>query len=244
MIVMSKLEVVTIAVPSVLGLATLAWAVISWRKTGSQIEAELAVGQIDYRSGLLSVEFASGQSSIMTVPNPQGKKISARRTKPSKRRKQKLRNRLIKESEISFEPVNVIFVYNKGRTAVTLSRCEHRGGLGGEIGFDFEPQPAVSRFGDHLPKRLDPGRDAILIYDYKTMKAFLNEVMQDNDVDTAKFVAVLTLGDGREVAASPGFQIHAAAGPDVTDVEYEIWRQEKPVPHFMVTPRWTFHRRR
>ena len=31
----------------------------------------------------------------------------------------------------------------------------------------FEPQRAVSYFGDHLPKRLDPGQDAILIHDYK-----------------------------------------------------------------------------
>jgi hypothetical protein len=31
----------------------------------------------------------------------------------------------------------------------------------------FEPQQAVSYFGDHLPKRLDLGQDAILIHDYK-----------------------------------------------------------------------------
>jgi hypothetical protein len=176
------------------------------------------------------------------MSNPQGEKTSARRTKPSKRRKQKLRNTLINKSKNIFEPVNAIFVYNKGRTTVTLSRCEYSGDLGGKIGFDFEAQQAVSYFGDHLPKRLDPGQDAILIHDYKTMKAFLNEVMQDNDVDSAKFIAVLALGNGRKVAASPGFQIHAAAGPDITDVEYEVFRQEKPVPHFMVTPRWPFLR--
>jgi hypothetical protein len=243
MIAMSTLQVVTIAIPGAIGLAALAWAVISWRRTGSKIEAKLAVGQIDYSDGFLSVEFASGESSIMTVSNPHGEKISTRPTKPSKGRK-KLRNRLIKESRYSFKPVNVIFAHNKGRTAVTLSRCEYIGDLAGKIGFQFEPQPAVSPFGDHLPKRLDPGQDAILIHDYKIMKAFLNEVMHDQDVEAATFTAVLTLGDGRQVAVSPGFLIHAAAGPEVTDVEYEVWCQESPMPHFTLTRRWPFLGRR
>lgn len=72
------------------------------------------------------------------------------------------------------------------------------------------------------------------------MKEFLNEVMQDHDVDAATFTAVLTLGDGREVAVPPGFRIHAAAEPDVTDVGYEVLCQESPVPHFMITRRWPF----
>jgi hypothetical protein len=240
MIVMSTLQqILTIAVPSAVGLATLAWAVASWRRTGSKLEAQLAVGQIDYSDGLLTVEFPSGETTIMTVPNPDGKKILT----PSKRRKRKLRNKLINESEHSFEPVNVIFVHNKGRTAVTLSRCEYLGHLGDKGGFQFEPQPGVSPFGDHLPKRLEPGQDAILIHDYKTMKAFLNEVMKDQGVDHARFVPVLLLGDGSEIAAQPSFIIHAAAGPDVTDIKYEVWRQEEPMPHFMRHRRWPFLRR-
>ena len=244
MIAMSTLQAVTIAIPAAVGVATLTWSVISWRRTGSKIEAELAVGQIDYKDGFLSVEFPSGESSIMRVPNPHGERISTRVTKPNKRRNKKLRNKLIIGSEYTFEPVHVIFARNKGRTAVTISRCEYLGGLGEEIGFQFEPQPSVSSFGHNLPKRLDPGEDAILIHDYKTMKAFLNEVMKDNNVDAAFFLPLLILGDGREVPALPGFQIHAAAGPDVTDVEYEVWRQDEPTPHFMIPRRWPFPRRK
>jgi hypothetical protein len=235
---MSILQVVTVALPAAIGLAGLAWGVISWRKTGPQLTAELAVGQIDYSSGLLSVNFPSGDSSIMTVPKPDGKRASRPRAKPNKRRNKKFRNRIIDKPKNSFKPVNVIFAHNEGRTAVTLSRCEYLGYLGDKIGFQFEPQPDVSPFGDHLPKRLDPGQHAILIHDYKTMKAFLNEVMQDHDVDNAMFVPVLILGDGSEVAARPRFQIHVAGGPDVSDIEYEIWRQEEPMPHFVRPRPW------
>lgn len=240
---MSTLQVVAIAIPGAIGLATLAFAVVSWRRTGSKLEAELAVGQLN-SDGLLSVEFASGKSSIMTAPNPHSKRIPIRTTKPNVKRKKRPCNTLIAESWHSFTPVNVIFAHNKGRTPVTLSRCEYIGDLTDEVGFQFEAQPGVSPFGDHLPKRLEPGQDAILIHDYKLMKAFLNEVMRDHDVDVATFTAMLTLGDGREVAASPGFRINATAGPDVTDVEYEVLRQESPVPHFMITRRWPFLDRR
>jgi hypothetical protein len=65
-----------------------------------------------------------------------------------------LRNKIIKESAHSFEPVNVIFAHNKGRTAVTLSRCEYIGDLAGKIDIQFEPQVGTSHFGDRLPKIL------------------------------------------------------------------------------------------
>ncbi|MGH3685133.1 MAG: hypothetical protein ACRDSM_08780 [Pseudonocardiaceae bacterium] len=239
---MATLQVLTIAIPAAVGLAGLAWTVASWRKTGSQIEAELAVGNIDYSDGLLSVEFPSGDTTIMTAPNPDGKRISTP-PKRSKRRNKKLHNKLAGNQK-TFNPVNVIFAHNKGRTAVTLSRCEYLGYIGEKIGFQFEPQPGVSPYGDHLPKRIEPGQDVILIHDYKIMKAFLNEVMRDHDVDTATFVPVLILGDGSEVSAHPRFEIHAAAGPDITDIEYEIWRQEEPIPHFVRPRRWPFLGRR
>jgi len=76
------------------------------------------------------------------------------------------------------------------------------------------------------------------------MKALLNKVMRDRDVDTATFVPVLILGDGSEVAARPRFEIHAAAGPDVSDIEYAIWRQKEPMPNFVRRPRWPFLGRR
>jgi hypothetical protein len=98
MIAMSILQVVTIALPAAIGLADLAWGVISWRSAGSKLEAELAAGQIDYSDGLLSVEFISGKSSIMTVSNSGGKRISTQSSKSSKRRNKKLQTRLIKEA--------------------------------------------------------------------------------------------------------------------------------------------------
>lgn len=182
-------EIVTLVVTGVLGLAALAWQVISWLKAGPKVTAELGAGQID-GTGVLSVEFASGKRDIMTLPNPEGDHSKA------------------KQVGQGFSPVNAIFVRNRGRIAVTLSRCHYTADLGG-FGFRFEPQPAASSWGNHIPKRLEPGEDAVLVHDWVSMRMFLNRVLQDHEVEEALFVAVLTLGTGKGIRVSTGVQARA-----------------------------------
>lgn len=54
---------VSVVVALVLGLAGLAWAIFTWRRSGPDIRAELGVGQVD-GDGILSVYFASGENRI------------------------------------------------------------------------------------------------------------------------------------------------------------------------------------
>jgi hypothetical protein len=100
----------------------------------------------------------------------------------------------MKPSAKQFRPVNAVFIHNAGRTAMTVRRCHYVSDF-----FQFEPQPGVSPWGDHLPKRIDPGDEAILVHDFTTMREFLNGVMHHEGVDESVFVLVLNLGASDEV---------------------------------------------
>lgn len=107
---MTTTQVISLAVTLALGLAALAWQVFSWRRAGSKIKTELGVGQVD-EEGALTVEFASGKSNIIVLPEPAADvygpiKRSTKRGKKSTARPSK-----------KFKPVNAIFIHNKGRTA-------------------------------------------------------------------------------------------------------------------------------
>ena len=102
--------------------------------------------------GVLCVEFASGETNVIMVPKLGETKINADR----KTRKKARRN---PESK----PVNAIFIRNRGQTPVTLSHCHYVADLDGAA-FRFEPQPAASPRGDHLPKRLEPGEETTKMY--------------------------------------------------------------------------------
>jgi hypothetical protein len=203
----------------VAGVAVAAVAMVaqarSGRRTSSKVTAELGHGQLDQEEGVLCVEFASGKIDVMTLPKP-GK------ARPSADRKPRKKARHSPE----FSPVNAIFIRNHGRTTVTVSRCHYESDLGG-VGFRFEPQPAVSPRGDHLPKRLDPGEDAILVHDLATMRIFLNRVLRDHEVDAAVFEVVLTLGHGVEVVASPCMRVQADMSEhEMAAVGTRVVRQE------------------
>jgi hypothetical protein len=188
----------------------------SSRKSGSKISAELAAGQLD-NMGVLYVEYASGKTDVMTLPKPGKPRVSEKRGSKKAKNGEKL------------NPVNVIFIRNQGHSSVTVSRCHYVSDLGG-VGFSFEPQPAASKRGDHLPIPLAPGQDAVLVHDYASMRLFLNHVLRDHNVDTAVFKIVLTIGDGKQVTAYPSMLIRAdmsqqelaAPGPKV--VRQEITR--------------------
>lgn len=197
----------------------------SGRSTGSKIAAELAVGQLD-NLGVLCVEFASGRTDVMGLPKP-GKARTSEKERTGKNARRNL--------ELS--PVNVIFVRNQGQLSVTVSRCHYISDLGG-VGFSFEPQSAASKRGDLLPIRLNPGEDAVLVHDYATMRLFLNHVLRDHKVSVAEFEVVLTLGDGKELAASPSMLVRA----DMSDQELaapgpKLVRQE-------IVPQHAFSRRK
>jgi hypothetical protein len=207
----------------------------SGRRTDSKITAELGYGQLG-QDGVLCVEFASGKTDVIAVP-----KSGEARTNAGRKPRKKVR------LDPELKPVNAIFIRNQGRTAVTLSRCHYVADLDG-AGFRFEPQPAASPRGDHLPKRLEPGEDALLIHELTAMRVFLNQVLRDHGVDTAVFDVVLTLGHGVEVVASPSLRVQAdmndeeiaAAGtrlerqqidlnsPFAGPTHSEGWRRRKP----------------
>src|SRR5215467_15420511 len=177
-------------VGSAAGVAGVAVAVVATAvqarpgsNTSPKVTAELGAGQLA-QDGVLCVEFASGKTDVMTLPKPGNAKTGMNET-PGKEDMHGL----------DYTPVNAIFARNRGRAPATISRCQYVSGLGG-VGFRFEPQPATSPRGDHLPKRLGPGEDAVLLHDWVTMRAFRNRVLRDYEVDVAAFEAVLTLGDG------------------------------------------------
>jgi hypothetical protein len=168
----------------------------SRRTARPEVTAELAQGQLA-EDGVLCVEFESGEMNVIMVPKPGETKTSVDR----KRKKNAERN---PESK----PVNAIFICNHGQTPITLSRCHYVADLNG-TGFKFEPQPAASPRGDQLPKRLEPGEDALVIHEFVAMPIFLKQVLRDHGVDQADFEVVLTLGHGVEVTASSSIRVHA-----------------------------------
>jgi hypothetical protein len=190
-----------------LTVAGIAWAMISWRLTGSEVVAMIGQGEVD-NTGILRVRFMSGESKITRLADPWD--LRRRQEKQAVRRK----GRKSKPATWDPTPVNAVFVRNRGRTAVTIQRCLYFADL--EVtGFRFEPQPASSPWGDHLPKRLDPGEEAILVHEKIGMRVLWNKVMKDHGVAQTVYGVVLELGNGREVFADPPIVVRA----DMADEE-------------------------
>jgi hypothetical protein len=193
------------SVAGVAGVGVAVGAIVIQSRSGRaarpEVTVELAQGQLA-EDGVLCVEFESGKTNVIMVPKPGETKTSVDR-----KRKKKT------ERDSAPKPVNAIFICNHGGTSVTLSRCHYVADLNG-TGFRFEPQPAASPRGDHLPKRLEPGEDALIIHEFVTMPVFLNHVLRDHEVDQADFKVVLTLGHGVEVAASSSIRVHADMSED------------------------------
>jgi len=232
---MTIAQVMSLAVMLVLGLASLAWGIFSWRRSGSKIEIELGFGEVD-EEGLLSVYFASGEENIIQLPKspqPNGDVIGKRSKRKSK--KSAPRSKKPKPGVDAFSlpdrgPVNVIFIHNKGPSSITASRCHYKSNF-----FIFEAQPGASQWGHHLPKKLDVGEDAILVHDYEMMKAFLNKVMYDQRVEIGIFVVVLTLGNGSKVKAKTRMSIHASMGEEeLAKLEPMIFRREIELPNVLI----------
>lgn len=168
----------------------------SGRTARPKVTAELAQGQLA-QDGVLCVRFESGETNVIMVPKP-----GETRTSVDRKRKKKV------ERSPESKPVNAIFISNHGQIPITLSRCHYMADLNG-IGFRFEPQPAASPRGDRLPKRLEPGEDALIIHEFVSMPVFLNQVLRDHRVDQADFGVVLTLGHGVEVTCSSSIRVQA-----------------------------------
>jgi hypothetical protein len=223
----------------VVGVGVTAAAVVIQSRSGRtarpQVTAELAHGQLG-EDGVLLVEFASGKTNVIMVPKPGEAHANA----DQKPRKKARRN---PESK----PVNAIFIRNSGQTSVTLSHCHYVSDLNG-VGFRFQPQPAASPRGDHLPKRLEPGEDALLVHEFVTMPIFLNQVLRDHGVDMAVFEVVLTLGHGVEVVAFPSMQVRAnMSEEEIAAAGTRLVRQEIDLRPSFARPansgRWRLFRR-
>jgi hypothetical protein len=192
----------------------------SGRTIRSRVTAELGSGQLA-DDGVLSVEFVSGKTDVIRVPEADGVRARPARKTPKK-----------DQRTPQSQPVNVIAVCNQGVSPVTISHCHYAADLEG-TGFRFEPQPEASPRGDHLPKRLEPGESALLIHEVTAMRVFLNRVLLDHGVTAAVFEAVLTFGHGIEVSARPALQVHAdmsegeiaAAGFRLTREEIDLHSQ-------------------
>jgi hypothetical protein len=207
--------------------ATVAVAVFqtrSSRRFKSKVSAELALGYLS-PDGVLNVEFISGERDVIGLAK--NEEASAGRKKSGK--KPRDTEKKIREN-LKLTPVNVIFIRNQGGTPVTVTRCHYLGELG-DTSFRFEPQPASSPRGDRLPKRLEPGEEAILVHELVMMRVFLNQVLRDHGVTITLFLAVLSLGHGVEIAAPPAMEIRA----DMTKEDIEasgawLTRQQLATP--------------
>ncbi|MFI7543049.1 hypothetical protein [Actinoplanes sp. NPDC049599] len=232
---MSKEQVVFAIITGVIALAGLAWTIVwalrSWRHSGPIIALRLGVGYVYDQQDQLNVTFPNGATRVMRInkahPDP----------KPSRRRRgaSKLNPR-----DNTKQPVNAVFVQNRGRAAVTIRRCEYLSPMGG-AGLQFEPQPAASQWGDLLPKRLEPGDEAILVHERTQMKGFLNGVMRDHGVKQTLLLAVVTMGNGYEISTNTPLVVRA----DMTDTAFAEFEPnftkeagEEPIDAFLdVSPK-------
>jgi hypothetical protein len=166
------------------------------RTARPKVTAKLGQGQLA-EDGVLCVEFESGETNVIMVPKPSetGTSVDQKHNKKAERDPESKR-------------VNAIFISNHGQMPITLSRCHYVADLDG-MGFRFEPQPAASPRGDHLPKRLEPGGDALIVHEFEAMPIFLSQVLRDHGVDQADFEVVLTLGHRVEVTASSSIRVQA-----------------------------------
>ncbi len=225
-------------VGSAAGVAGVAVAAVAFvmqarseRKHGPKVTSELGIGQLDDQDGVLYVEFVTGKTNVMTLPKP-GKARASTKKGSAK----------WVQDRIKLSPVNAIFVRNEGGTGVMVSRCHYLSDLGG-VDFRFEPQPAASVRGDHLPKGLGPGEDAVLVHDLAGMQVFLNGVLLDHDMDAATFTAVLTLGNGREMVVPPSIRVHVNMSPqELAASDFKFVRQEIGTP--ITSVGWTAHGKR
>lgn len=216
----------------------IAWAVISWRKSGPDVTAEIGRGEVDRHTGVLRVQFMSGEKKITRLTDPFGLRDKQGQATCKKGRR--------KGPPDGWDPVpvNAIFVRNRGRAAVTVQRCTYAADLR-VTGFRFEPQPEASPWGDHLPARLDPGEEIILIHEQVGMRLLWNVVMKDHGVAQTVYGVVLELGNGKEVFTDPPIVVRI----DMTEEELaEVAAQGGRVkrihivdpPHNVVAPRKRF----
>lgn len=188
----------------------------SKRKVRPRVTAELGIGQLD-QTGDLFVKFASGKSTVMTLPEREEAEVLTGE-QPDKEA----------PNELEFGPVNVIHIHNQGYADVTVSRCQYISDLGG-VDFIFEPQSGASTRGDLLPKRLVSGDEAILVHNLVSMRVFLNHVLVDHEMDCATFDIVLILGNGEEVTLPTS--MHAQVDMSEQEVEasaFKLTRHELP----------------
>ncbi|WP_326550609.1 hypothetical protein [Micromonospora sp. NBC_01813] len=216
---MPKGQVVFAIITAILGAAGLAWTIIwalrSWRQSGPMVAVQMAVGDVYDEQDQLVVDFKTGSKRAMRVEKTHPEVKPKRRWKgePDPRHN-------------SRQPVNAIFVQNRGRAAVTIRRCEYLSPMG-SAGLSFEPQPAAIVWGNLLPKRLEPGDEAIIVHERTQMNVFLEGVMRDHGVRRTLLLAVITLGSGHEISADTPLVIQA----DMSDAQFAELRKNFTKEH-------------
>ncbi|MFJ5666096.1 hypothetical protein ACIQAR_10405 [Micromonospora chalcea] len=205
------------AAVSVGGLAwTIAWALRSFRKSGAEITAELGQGYVD-DDGMLRVHFQDGRSKITRIegdPWERRKQAEKQKRASARAKTNKRKAREGREQEPQWQPVNAVFVRNKGRAAIKVIRCVYVVDLDLGRQFSFEPQPVSSPWGDLLPKRIEAGEEIILLHEKEGMWGLLNAVLRDHGVFQTVYGVYLELGDGSEIFAGPPITIQAFMDDD------------------------------
>lgn len=248
---MSKVQITFAVITACIAVAsliwTVAWAVRIWRKAGDEVTAELGQGYVD-EQGLLQVFFQDGRSKMIRISgDPHGLREKLAEKDEADAEKAEERGEEWKIPERVTEPVNAIFVRNRGRAAVTVARCTYYVDLGPETMLDFEPQPGACLWGDLLPKRIEAGDEIILIHDKEGMWGLLNAAMRDHGVFQTVYWVWLELGNGKEVFVGPPIQTQAS----MTDEEFEtktkdmLYREPYEAPEYEEQRRlWPLPRRR
>lgn len=170
------------------------------------IALRLGVGYVYDQQDQLNVTFPSGATRVMRINDarPHAKSSRSRKGAPKPNSRDNMK-----------QPVNAVFVQNRGRAAVTIRRCEYLSPMGGAV-LQFDPQPAASQWGDLLPKRLEPGDEAILVHERTQTTGYLNGVMRDHGIEHTLLLAVITMGSGEEISTNTPLVVRA----DMTEAEF------------------------
>jgi hypothetical protein len=224
---MSGIQVTFAIIGAVLALGSLAWTITwgikSFRKGGPEVFAEIGQGYVDVH-GTLHVYFRDGRSKLMRIEGDPWDKRRLLKKAPAKKERRRVAEAPDKERD--WTPVNVIFARNRGRMAVTVSRCFYIVELDLGTSFQFEPQPHASPWGDLLPKRVESGEEIVVLHEKENMSGLLNAVLRDHGVFQTVYGVYLELGNGQTVYAGPpiGIQAHMD-DKEYAEVEKRLTRE-------------------
>lgn len=200
------------------GLASisLGWQIVSWKLADSRISGELTHGTVGV-DGDLVYENADGQVLQAFVPVTK----SGQDKTPKRRSKSAKRPRRPTPQEAKRETVFAVFVRNIGRSAVSITNVR----FNFTFGFSLEHAGGGSRWGDNIPRPLEPGEQAIFLNEVIPMRALVDQVMHDRDVAQSRLWVSVILGTGKSIDLEPVVRVergdaHRAWNGEIVRTEF------------------------